>query len=221
MRKPEELPVLLPGPDREATLVPEAEAKAALGAFGVPVPKGVAVELRDGLRAAAASLQGPLVLKVTGLAHKSESGGVRLGLWSEDVAKAADDMPDGGYLVEEMVQGAVAELLVGVLRDPAHGFVLTLGAGGVLTELWQDTVSLLIPVHAQAVEEALRSLRIWPMIEGYRGKPAADLDAIIAAVMAVQDYVIANAASVSEVEINPLMCTPDAAVAVDALLRQA
>ena len=221
MRKPEELPVLLPGPDREATLVPEAEAKAALGAFGVPVPKGVAMELRDGLRAAAASLQGPLVLKVTGLAHKSESGGVRLGLWSEDVAKAADDMPDGGYLVEEMVQGAVAELLVGVLRDPAHGFVLTLGAGGVLTELWQDTVSLLIPVHAQAVEEALRSLRIWPMIEGYRGKPGADLDAIIAAVMAVQEYVIASAASVSEVEINPLMCTPDAAVAVDALLRKA
>jgi len=67
----------------------------------------------------------------------------------------------------------------------------------------------------------LRSLRIWPLIEGYRGKPAADLPAVIAAVMGVQDYVIANADRVSEVEINPLMCTPDGAIAVDALLRQA
>jgi acyl-CoA synthetase (NDP forming) len=219
--KPDELPVLFSGADREAALMQESTAKAALGSFGVPIPKGVTVDHRSGLDAAAASLKGPLVLKITGLAHKSEAGGVRLGLAPEAVSAAAEQMPDGGYLIEEMVQGAVAELLIGVLRDPAHGFVLTLGAGGILTELWQDTASLLVPAHPQAVEKALRRLRIWPMIEGYRGKPAADLDAIIAAVMAVQDYVIANAASVSEVEINPLMCTPDAAVAVDALLRQA
>jgi acetyl-CoA synthetase len=130
-------------------------------------------------------------------------------------------MPEGAYLLEEMVQGAVAELLVGVLRDPAHGFVLTVGAGGVLAELWQDTASVLVPASAQAVEGTLRSLRIWPLVEGYRGKPAADLDAILAAIMGVQEYVIANAAHVSEVEVNPLMCTPDAAIAVDALLRQA
>jgi len=164
---------------------------------------------------------GPLVLKVTGLAHKAEAGGVRLGLAADEVAAVAGEMPEGSYLVEQMVQGAVAELLVGVLRDPAHGFVLTVGAGGVLAELWQDTASLLIPASAEAVKDALRSLRIWPMIEGYRGKPAADLAAIIAAILAVQDYVIANADRVSELEINPLMCTPDAAIAVDALLRQA
>ena len=217
----DEAMVLLPGADRDAELVDEGAAKAALETFGVAVPKGAQVAQIDALEQAAANLNGPLVLKVTGLAHKSEAGGVRLGLSPSAVGAAAREMPQGGYLLEEMVQDAVAELLVGVLRDPAHGFVLTLGAGGVLTELWQDTASLLVPARAEAVEGALRSLRIWPMIEGYRGKPAADLNAIVAAVMAVQDYVIANADRVSEVEINPLMCTPDAAVAVDALLRTA
>ncbi|MEH6831114.1 MAG: acetate--CoA ligase family protein [Sulfitobacter sp.] len=221
MREPEDVMVLLPAADRDAELVDEGAAKAALAEFGVPVPKGAQVADLDALDSAAAKLNGPLVLKVTGLAHKSEAGGVRLGLTPDTILAAAREMPVGGYLLEEMVQDAVVELLVGVLRDPAHGFVLTLGAGGVLTELWQDTASLLIPARAEAVEGALRSLRIWPLIEGYRGKPAANLDAIVAAVTAVQDYVIANADSVSEVEINPLMCTPDAAVAVDALLRTA
>ncbi|WP_299026366.1 acetate--CoA ligase family protein [uncultured Sulfitobacter sp.] len=214
-------PVLLPGADRETGMVDESNAKSALNAFGLRVPRGGAAKGIDALHVQAAELTAPLVLKVTGLAHKSEAGGVRIGLDHGTLAEAARQMPQGDYLIEEMVQGAVAELLVGIVRDPAHGFVLTLGAGGVLTELWQDTTSLLVPASKQTVETALRSLRIWPLIAGYRGKSAADLDAIIAAVMAVQDYVIANAARVSEVEINPLMCTPDGAIAVDALLRQA
>jgi acyl-CoA synthetase (NDP forming) len=212
--------LLLPGADREGDLVEEASAKAALVQVGLAVPERVEVEGIAQLAAAAQSLEGPLVLKVMGLAHKSEEGGVRLGLYADTVKDAALDMPEGPYLLEQMVQGAVAELLIGVLRDPAHGFVLTLGAGGVLTELWQDTISSLVPANESAVERALRSLRIWPMIEGYRGKPAADLKAIIDAIMAVQAYVIANADRVIEVEINPLMCTPDKAVAVDALLRE-
>lgn len=216
-----EAAVLKPGADREGELIDEWTAKTRLAQHGVPVPKGAHVSQISGLEAQATALDGPLVLKVTGLAHKSEAGGVRLGLTSGEVTAAAQDMPEGEYLIEQMVQGAVAELLIGVTRDPAHGFVLTLGAGGVLTELWQDTASVLVPARSETVEAALRSLRIWPLIEGYRGKPAANLDAIIAAVMGVQDYVIANAAHVSEVEINPLMCTPDDAIAVDALLRQA
>jgi acetyl-CoA synthetase len=220
LQKPAEAMVLEPGTAREGILVDEGAAKAALAAFGVAVPRGSVTDAK-GLVTAAAMLDGPLVLKVTGLAHKSEAGAVRLGLGANELVEAAWSMPEGAYLVEQMVQGAVAELLVGVLRDPAHGFVLTVGAGGVLAELWQDTASLLVPASSASVERALRSLRIWPMIAGYRGKPAADLDAVLAAIMGVQEYVIANADRVSEVEINPLMCTPDAAIAVDALLRRA
>jgi len=218
---PEEASVLAPGPDRETELVGEVEAKAALASHGLSVPEGRFVDDRGGLGAAAASLEGPLVLKVSGLAHKSEAGGVKVGLAANEVARTAEAMPEGSYLLEQMVQGAVVELLLGAVRDPAHGFVLTLGAGGVLTELWQDTATVLVPARAETVEAALRSLRIWPLIEGYRGKPGAKLAAIIDAVMALQDYVIANADSISEVEINPLMCTADAAIAADALLRQA
>jgi acetyl-CoA synthetase len=220
MQKPEEAMLLLPGPEREAVVMDEGAAKAALAAFGVPVPPGVQVAHMDGLAHAAAQMAGPLVLKVTGLAHKSEAGGVRLGLQPGQVVDAARQMPAGAFLLEQMVQGAVVELLVGVLRDPAHGFVLTLGAGGILTELWQDTASLLVPASRTAVEAALRKLRIWPLIAGYRGKPVADLDAILDVVMAVQDYVVANAHRLDELEINPLMCTPEKAAAVDALLRQ-
>ncbi|MCX7566006.1 acetate--CoA ligase family protein [Sulfitobacter sp. F26169L] len=221
LAKPVAQPVLNAGADREAVLVDEAQAKAALSGFGVLVPKGATVRRMEGLKTVAASLTAPLVLKVTGLAHKSEACGVRLGLAVDEVFTAAQVMPEGAYLVEEMVQEAVVELLIGVTRDPAHGFVLTLGAGGVLTELWQDTASMLIPADPGSVVAALKSLRIWPLIEGYRGKSGADLNAIIRAVMGVQEYVIVNASRVSEVEINPLMCTPDTAVAVDALLCEA
>lgn len=207
MRDPvTEMPLLL-GPMPDVDLVPEPEAKAALAAHGVAVPgKGKG---------------GPLVVKGLGHAHKSEAGLVKIGVDPCDVAAAKEAMGGGTFLVEEMVQGGVAEILIGVTRDPAHGFVLTLGAGGVLTELWQDTVSLLVPADRQSVADALSQLRIWPMIEGYRGKPAANLEAILTTVEAVQAYVIAHATDIGEVEINPLICTPERAVAVDALIRKA
>jgi succinyl-CoA synthetase beta subunit len=130
-------------------------------------------------------------------------------------------MPPGRFLIEEMVTDGVAELLVGVLRDPAHGFVLTLGAGGVLAELWNDTVSLLVPESREAVRLALQGLRIAPLLAGYRGKPGADIDKILDAIDAVQSYVTTHAATLAEVEINPLIVTPTRAVAADALIRKA
>lgn len=214
-------PVLEPGPERTAEPVDEGHAKSVLAEFGVLVPRGLQVAQIGDLSEATATLDAPLVLKVLGLAHKTEVGGVRLGVDVAEVESVARDMPVGRYLVEEMVQGVVVELLVGVLRDPAHGFVLTLGAGGVLTELWRDTISVLVPCDPDEIKDALQRLRIWPLIDGYRGKPAADLDTIISAIMAVQEFVISHCDTVSEVEINPLICTTDTAVAVDVLLRQA
>ena len=96
--------------------------------------------------------------------------------------------------------------------------MLTLGAGGTLTEIMADTTRLLLPVTAEEVDAALDGLRIAPLLRGYRGAKPADREAIVGAVLAVQDYVIANAHRLEEVEINPLICTPDRAVAVDALV---
>jgi len=138
-----------------------------------------------------------------------------------EVEAAAAGMNAPSYLVEEYIDAPVAELLIGVTRDPAHGFLLTLGAGGVLTELWADTVSLLLPVTPGQIETALTRLRIAPLLAGYRGKPGADMPSIIAAVLGVQAYVIAHQDAISEVEINPLICTTTSAIAVDALIRKA
>ena len=164
----------------------------------------------------------PVVLKGEGIAHKSEVGAVVLNLRNPAaVATAVAQMPAASFLIEEMIEGAVAELLVGVVRDPAHGFVLTLAAGGVLTELLADSVSLLIPTSAGSIEQALFRLKCHRLLTGFRGRPAARLDAIVQAVLSVQAYVLANADQIDEVEVNPLLCTPTRAVAVDALIRRA
>ena len=172
------------------------------------------------LKDAARRLVGPLVLKGEGHAHKTEAGAVALNLRGIDVIVAAAQAMGGeSWLLEEMVTGAVAELLVGVVLDPAHGYVLTLGAGGALTEILQDRASLLLPAPEADIRGALHSLRLAPLLQGYRGAPAADLDTVLAAVMALQDYVVAHHGEIEEVEINPLIVTPDRAIAADVLIR--
>ncbi|WP_037314891.1 acetate--CoA ligase family protein [Ruegeria halocynthiae] len=213
-------PVLLPTrPDADCVLT-EAEAKQALAEFGVRVPQSV-VTTAILARGAVTHMTGPFAVKGVGLAHKSDHGAVRLNICADTVVEVAMDIGTDEILIEEMAGDGIAELLVGVTCDPAHGFVLTLGAGGVLTEILRDTVSLLIPASRTAVRRALGGLACAPLLAGYRGKPAADMDAILDTVEAVQAYVIANAADVGEVEINPLICAPDGAVAVDALIRKA
>ncbi|MEM9576344.1 MAG: acetate--CoA ligase family protein [Pseudomonadota bacterium] len=214
---PQPMSPLAPGPDGVPEMTPEMQAKARLSAFGLAVPKSVRSG-RDGLSQAAPVLRAPLVLKAEGLVHKSEAGGVKVNLSQGDLVQAAQKMPGDSFLVEEMVLGASCELLLGVTRDPAHGFVLTIGAGGVLTELWQDRVSMLLPVAREDVAGRLRSLRIYPLLTGYRGAAPAEMARVLDAVMALQDFVVAEANTLYEVEINPLMCTPDDAVAVDALI---
>ncbi|MEM7240535.1 MAG: acetate--CoA ligase family protein, partial [Pseudomonadota bacterium] len=170
--------------------------------------------------AAAAGLTAPLALKGLGIAHKTEHGAVRLGLDPGQVATAARSMaaPEG-YLVEEMIEGAVAELILGVVREDPYGFALTIGAGGILTELVQDTATLLVPASADDVRRAIGQLKIAPLLRGFRGRPAADETAIVAMTMALQAYVIAEADKLVELDINPVIVTPGRAVAADALIR--
>jgi len=213
-------PVLLPEPPKNTCVTPEVQAKVDLAALGVTVPRNQrCVSISDAVDAAR-QIGFPVVLKGEGIAHKTEAGAVRLNLTdAAAVEKAARSMSAPSFLVEEMITGTVAELLVGIVLDPAHGYVLTLGAGGVLTELLQDSVSLLVPAGPAEIKSALNSLKIARLLAGYRGAPAADIDAIVQAVMAVQTYVIANHGRLSEVEINPLICTTDRAIAADALIQ--
>ncbi|MCA2006588.1 acetate--CoA ligase family protein [Tritonibacter mobilis] len=215
-------PLLLPTKSHpDPDLVPEGEAKAWLARFGLRVPRSKPARSVVAARAVAADIGYPVVLKGEGIAHKTEEGAVRLNLTcGQEVSDAAVAMPTDRFLVEEMVTGAVAELLVGVVKDPAHGFVLTLAAGGTLTEIMQDSASILLPASDAALNTALDSLRIAPLLSGYRGALPADRAAILRAIRAVEAYVVAEAEGLEEIEINPLLCTPSDAVAADALIRR-
>ncbi|QUH03600.1 acetate--CoA ligase family protein [Saccharopolyspora erythraea] len=213
-------PVEPAGSDGVVHLLDEWSGKRALAEHGLPVPPGVVTGARDAA-AAASGLGFPVVVKALGIAHKSDVGGVRVGLTDEhQVREAVAGM--GGvadrFLVERMVGGAVAELIVGVRRDPRFGLALTLGAGGVLVELVGDAVTLLLPASPSDVRDALRGLRIWPLLAGFRG-PGADVDAVVDAVGAIADYASAGDDLV-ELDVNPLLALPEGTAAVDVLIRR-
>jgi len=208
-------PVSTPGATR---LIDEASAKQRLGALGVPVPAGRVVGADDVL-AAAAEVGYPITLKALGHAHKSEAGAVKVGLRDADaLAAALAAMPatPAGFLVESTVTDVVAEVLVTVRRDAPVGWLVTVGHGGVTTELWSDVANLLAPVTAAEVEAALQSLRSAPLLSGFRGRPAADVVALADLVVRLTDAVVGT--DVVEVELNPVLVGTRGATAVDALL---
>ena len=201
---------------RETTLLNEAEGKALLAAAGVAVPRSVTGAILADM--SVAGLTPPYVLKGLGFAHKTEAGAVRLGLASLD--GQAEMAGAAGYLVEEMVTGAVAEVLVGLRRDPVYGVLLTLGMGGVTAEVLADTVTLILPATEAEVLAEMGKLRLWPLLDGYRGRQKADM-AALAALAVKLGALMADDPSLEEIEINPVMVRESGAVAVDALIRRA
>ena len=214
---PGEVPAKVVAP-RATKLIDEAEAKSMLSRNGVAVPLGARSQ-RDELVATANRVGYPVTLKGLGLAHKSESGAVRVGITNADqLIAAANAMPKeiSEFLVEQTVTNIVAEVLVGVRRDAPVGWLVTLGAGGVFTELWRDTVCLLAPATNAEISEALQKLRIAPLLNGFRGKPAANIDALVELIQKLIGATLNN--GLVEVELNPVLVTPKSAIAVDALM---
>jgi acyl-CoA synthetase (NDP forming) len=186
----------------------EAEAKALLAEAGLPVPPGRRAANAAEAVAAAKALGFPVALKVLGIAHKSEYGAVRLNLRDEaSVREAADALSalGSGLYIERMVSGGVAELIVGITRDPIFGPVMTVGSGGVLVELLKDSATLLLPATRADIEAALRGLKMFPLLDGYRGRPKAGLDAAIDAISGIAEFAVANAGAIEELDINPLI----------------
>jgi acyl-CoA synthetase (NDP forming) len=214
--------LLATGQASEPATLSEAASKQALSEFGLRIPRSVTATSIDELLEETQALTFPVALKGVGLAHKSEAGLVTLNIMDEpDLTAAACQMQTvtSEFLVEEMAVGALAEVLVGITRDPTGSFLLTLGAGGVLTEILGDTKSLLLPASRAEIEQALHGLRIGRLLEGYRGKPAADMEALCDAVLAICHYAAAHADRLVELEVNPLIARVGDAVAVDALIR--
>jgi len=204
----------------------EVEAKKALAAIGVTVPAAEIVTDAKMAMAAAERIGYPVVLKAVSAAivHKTEASAVVLDLHdTEAVAVAAEELlaVSDQVLVEAMVTDAVAELIVGVDRDPQFGPYMVVGFGGVTVELISDSRILLPPLDRGEVEQALLNLRTSALLEGYRGRPPGDVDAVVDTVLAVGRFVEDNRDRIAEIDINPLMVRPRGlgAVAVYAYIR--
>jgi acyl-CoA synthetase (NDP forming) len=210
----------------ETVPISEAQGKNLLAAFGVPVPAGQTAQSVASAMAVAEKLGFPVVLKACGasLLHKTEAGAMRLNLRTAmEVEMAARALLPitGTLLVERMVQGAVAELIVGVARDPVLGLYMLLGSGGILAELVADSAIMLLPASRQEIASAVSGLRVDRLLRGFRGAPEADREALLDAVLRIQDFVCAHAGDVQELDVNPLMVCArgQGAVAADVLLR--
>lgn len=220
-------------PSGEATLLAEWDAKRELAAYGLAVPEAKLVTV-DEAPAAAAAIGFPVVAKVglPVLAHKTEAGAVSLNLADGEAVRAAVDAMSAAvaryrpglraerFLIEKQATNAVAELIVGVKRDPSFGLVLVIGAGGILVEMVQDAASLLLPTDRVEVERAIGGLKAARLLAGYRGKPAGDVGAVVDAVMAIAAFAEAHRDRLLELDVNPLLVLPrgQAALAVDALI---
>jgi acyl-CoA synthetase (NDP forming) len=212
-----------PGRASQGTLS-EAEAKRLIAEYGVPIPAGRIASTPAEAIAAAAELGYPVAVKALGIAHKSEAGAVLLHLADAAAVENAANCLAGlgtGLLVETMVPDAVAELLIGVTRDQQFGLLLTIGAGGVLVELIDESTSLLLPASEDEIRRAILDLKIAPLLQGYRGRPVADLTGAVAAVLAIARFAEAHAERLQELDVNPLLVRLEGrgAVAADALIR--
>ena len=203
-------------------ILKEHHAKATLAVFGLVVPDGTTCSVHD-VGSFADKIGYPVTLKVSSndIAHKTEACGVILNLKSRDEVEAAAirlSKLSGELLVEQMITGTVAELIIGVTRDPQFGLALVVGAGGILTELLQDSATLLLPANRSEIETALKSLKVWKLVEGFRGK-SGDAEAVINAVESIIGFAEAHVEKLEELDVNPLLVLSKGAVAVDALIR--
>jgi acyl-CoA synthetase (NDP forming) len=229
-RRPPEV-VTPPGLDLPAgaATLNEAESKAVLAAFGIPTPREVLVPSGAEIAAATGGLNAPFAVKVVSrdIAHKTEAGGVRLGVARVGLAEAARTVTANaatavpgaeieGVLVSEMAQGV--EALIGVVNDASFGPVVAFGLGGVLAEVLKDVTYRIAPFDIETAREMIAELRGARLFDGYRGQPPADKEALARTLVAVSQMAIALAPRLREADLNPLFVGPSGAVAADALL---
>ncbi|MCL7466515.1 acetate--CoA ligase family protein [Phaeovulum sp. NW3] len=221
---------LPPPPDLGKGTLNEAEAQELFAYYGVQVPQQRVVQTAAEANAATRQLGGKVVLKVLSkaIAHKSDIGGVKVGLTPETVgvaleAMAAQVSKNGapvieGYLVQKMLTGGI-EFILGFRRDPQLGPLVLLGAGGVFAEIMGDTAIRLLPISEDEARSMIAELRLSRVLTGFRGGPAYDVDALVKAILAFAEMGESLGSRLTEAEINPLFVMPQGSgvVAADGL----
>lgn len=215
----------------EGRMLTEKSAKAVLAEYGIPVVRDRLVRTPDEAAAAATELGFPVVVKIDSpdIAHKTEAGVVMVGLADADavqaagervLANAAANAPDAqvhGLLVQPMIPAGV-ELMIGAKRDPLFGQVMVVALGGILVEILGDRVLSTVPVSTAEALSLLDGLKGGRLLDGYRGAPAVDRDALAEIVARVSELLADHGDALEGVDINPLLASGDRIVAVDALL---
>jgi acetyl-CoA synthetase (ADP-forming) len=210
-QRPPGLPIG-PSPGLPAGALDPASLYGLLRAYGLPVAEQAVCGDGEAVRAAAARLGYPVALKALGgtLVHKSDVGGVALGLASEAaLTTALEGMRTcvsgvDSFLVQRMVEGE-AELILGVIADGQFGPQVAVGAGGILVELLKDVAIAPAPVSAETAREMLGGLKIHALLRGIRGRPALDIDAVVEAVVCLGWLAHDLRDRLRELDINPLI----------------
>jgi acyl-CoA synthetase (NDP forming) len=211
----------LPPPSGTGDALAGENLKALLAQHGLPSPRSAFAADPQAAATAAARIGFPVVLKIVSptISHKTEVGGVRLNLGSEAdvvhaaeqlaarVAAAAPDATISGFLIQEMVQDGI-EVIVGARNDPLYGPMILIGTGGIFVELLKDSALRLLPAGEDDVRAMIAELKLAPLLAGFRGKPAGDVDALVTAVCALSEMFLAHRHLLSDLEINPLLVLP-------------
>jgi acyl-CoA synthetase (NDP forming) len=211
----------------------EVEAKRILGEAGIPVVREIVVCSAEDAAISAAEIGFPVVMKVVSpqILHKTEVGGVRLGISSVDeasrayqeiVASAASHVPDAeieGVLVAPMVSDGV-ETIMGVQNDPTFGPTVMFGLGGVFVEVLQDVTYRLAPFDVATADLMVREIKGFDLLDGARGAEPCDIDALARALSALSEFAVRHAGTVESIDLNPVLVRPrgKGVVALDALI---
>lgn len=195
------------------------ESLGLLAAYGVPIARGGLARSAGEAAALAQDLGERVVLKVVapGIIHKSDVGGVRIGVPAHEVGGAYREMvglaPAAGVYVQELLPPG-QEVIVGIVRDPTFGALVMFGLGGVFVEALGDVAFALAPLSAPEAEELVRGIRGFPLLAGMRGKPPVHLADLVAVVERIS-HLAAEFPEIAELDVNPILCYPDRVVAVD------
>lgn len=213
----------------ETGLLPETESKELFDAYGIPVALPKLATSADQAAELADAMGYPVVAKIASpdITHKTDVGGVVVGpenaeevrtAYEKIVANAKKAKPDArieGVVIEQMVPAGNAELILGSTRDASFGQTIMIAAGGTSAEILKDSALQLAPVDAPLARRMVESLRIWPLIKGYRGAEGADVDALVRVITRFSTLV-AEHPEITETEMNPLTVSPSGAIALDA-----
>lgn len=211
------------------------EAKQMLASYGVPVAATLAARTPEEAAAAAVKIDAPVALKILSpdVTHKTDVGGVILGLdgadaveaaaaaMLEQVRKARPDARIDGFMIEEMIRRPGAyELIAGMSTDDQFGPVILFGQGGTSVEVTNDKALGLPPLNLHLATDMIRQTRIWHLLKGYRGLPPVDLDAIAVTLIRLSRMIV-DFPHIREIDINPLLADANGVIALDARVRVA